>query len=141
MSLHDVANQRAIVDRRALTERLGELPRGKRLTADATDILCDALTAGREEIARRLLSEPGNGRAVAQATAFLHDQLVRITYDFAAERVLDQPPSGIALVGLGGTGRGEMAPFSDLDLMFLTAKAPTPEQERRRNRCFTCCGT
>ena len=130
MSLHDVANQRAIVDRRALTERLGELPRGKRLTADATDILCDALTAGREEIARRLLSEPGNGRAVAQATAFLHDQLVRITYDFAAERVLDQPRSGIALVGLGGTGRGEMAPFSDLDLMFLTAKAPTPEQER-----------
>ncbi len=130
MSLHDVANQRVIVDRRALSERLGVLPRGKRLTVDATDILCDALTAGREEIARRLLSEPGNGRAVAQATAFLHDQLVRVAYDFVAERVLDQPPSGIALVGLGGTGRGEMAPFSDLDLMFLTAKAPTPEQER-----------
>ena len=26
--------------------------------------------------------EPGNGRAAAQATAFLHDQLVRLAYDF-----------------------------------------------------------
>src|SRR5207302_5979098 len=35
-----------------------------------------------------------------------------------------------ALVGLGGTGRGEMGPLSDLDLTVLTAKPPTPEQER-----------
>src|SRR6059058_5046139 len=35
-----------------------------------------------------------------------------------------------AIVGLGGTGRGEMAPFSDLDLMFLTSKAPAADVER-----------
>src|SRR5207302_2515 len=35
-----------------------------------------------------------------------------------------------ALVGLGGTGRGEMGPLSDLDLTVLTTKAATPEQER-----------
>ena len=29
-----------------------------------------------------------------------------------------------SIVGLGGTGRGEMAPYSDLDLMFLTAGKP-----------------
>ena len=33
--------------------------------------------------------EPGNGRAAAQATAFLHDQLVRLAYDFVTERLLD----------------------------------------------------
>src|SRR6185503_19874256 len=72
-----------------------------------------------------------NGRAAAQATAFLHDQLVRLVYDFVTDRLLGQAlGDGLALVGLGGTGRVEMAPYSDLDLMFLTAKAPTAEQER-----------
>ncbi len=28
----------------------------------------------------------------------------------------------ISIVGLGGTGRGEMAPYSDLDLMFLVSQ-------------------
>src|SRR5438105_2972781 len=67
--------------------------------------------------------------ASAQATAFLHDQMVRLVFDFVSE-VLDAPVTGISLVGLGGTGRGEMAPGSDLDLMVLTAKAPGPNEER-----------
>ncbi len=123
--------QRAIIDRRAVADRLAAAGAGNTLTAEAGDILAQALVAGREEVARRLADEPGNGRAAAQATAFLHDQLVRLTYDFVSDRLIDQPPGdGLALVGLGGTGRGEMAPYSDLDLMFLTPKAPTPEQER-----------
>ena len=129
MSL-EVEDPRTIIDRRALADRLQGLPAGKKLTPEATSILRSALEYGRAEIAKRLTEEPGNGRAAAQATAYLHDQLVRLTYDFTAERLLDAPVEGLALVGLGGTGRGEMAPFSDLDLMFLIAKTPTPEQER-----------
>jgi [protein-PII] uridylyltransferase len=123
-------DQRAIVDRRAVADRLAGLRSGKKLAAEACEIFAEALAAGRAEIARRLVDEPGNGRAAAQATAFLHDQLVRLTYDIVCGRMLDAPVDGLALVGLGGSGRGEMAPFSDLDLMFLTAKAPTVEQER-----------
>jgi [protein-PII] uridylyltransferase len=123
-------DQRAIIDRRAVADRLAALRTDKKTTVDACEILAEILGAGRAEVARRLTEEPGKGRAAAQATAFLHDQIVRLAYDFVCARTPDTSPGGLALVGLGGTGRGEMAPFSDLDLMFLTAKAPTAEQER-----------
>ncbi|HEX6603793.1 MAG TPA: [protein-PII] uridylyltransferase [Sphingomicrobium sp.] len=129
MTAPQVDDRRAIIERRAVADRLASLRPGKRLAGDAAAILRDALAAGREEIARRLTAEPGRGRSAAQATAFLHDQLVRLAHDFVAER---QDPGGesLAIVGLGGTGRGEMAPYSDLDLMFLTSKAPTADAER-----------
>ncbi len=127
----DLPNQRAIIDRRAIADRIASLRAGKKLTAAVSSVLQEALAGGRAEIARRLREEPGNGRAAAQAIAFLHDQLVRLAYDVVTGRLLEQPVGdGISIVGLGGTGRGEMAPFSDLDLMFLTAKAATADQER-----------
>ena len=130
MSILDIDNRRAIIDRRAVGGRLAALKPGKKLSSEAGGLLRDALENGRTEIARRLAREPGNGRAAAQATAFLHDQLVRLSYDFVSARLIEQPVEGLSLVGLGGTGRGEMAPFSDLDIMFLTVKAATAEQER-----------
>lgn len=125
-----LSEQRSIIDRRAVADALTGLRPGEKSMRPACKILAEALSAGRAEVARRLAQEPGNGRAAAHATAFLHDQLVRLTYDFVCGHILEQPCQGLALVALGGTGRGEMAPFSDLDLMFLTARAPTAEQER-----------
>jgi [protein-PII] uridylyltransferase len=123
--------QRAIIDRRMVADRLASLRAGKKFTAEAGRILSEVLLQGRAEIARRLSVEPGNGRAAAQATTFLHDQLVRLSWDLVSRKDSASPGHGLSLVGLGGTGRGEMAPFSDLDLMFLSAKAPTADQERR----------
>jgi [protein-PII] uridylyltransferase len=130
MSVFDVENRRAIIDRRAVAERLQTLPERKALARDAAGILRVALDEGRAEVARRLVREPGRGRAAAQATAFLHDQLVRLTYEFVAGRMIHGPSLETCVVGLGGTGRGEMAPFSDVDLMFLTANAPTAAEEQ-----------
>src|SRR4051812_47592316 len=131
MSFLDVENRRAIIDRRALADRIGGLRASKKLTGETAAILRGALEYGRAEIAKRLTEAPGNGRAAAQATAFLHDQLVRLAYDFVTERVLDQPLSGEgALAALGATGRGKRAPSSDPDLMSQMAKPPTADVER-----------
>ena len=89
--LAEVDHQRSILDRRALSDRLAALPGGKSLGSEAMGVLRTAVEHGRAEIAKRLAQEPGNGRAAAQATAFLNDQLVRLAYDFVAGRILDTP--------------------------------------------------
>ena len=122
-----VDRPRAIIDRRGIADALAALPAGPDRKGFAAKLLCEALELGRAEVALRLSLEPDRGRAAARATAYLHDQLVRLAYDFVTA---GDSPEPMALVALGGTGRGEMAPFSDLDLMFLTAAKPSPAQAK-----------
>ena len=128
-----VADRRAIIDRRAVADVLSALP-DEGLMPAATIVLQQALGAGRAEVARRLVAFPARGRSAAAATAFLHDQLLRLAFDLVTTRLFPNPnPTAserIALMGLGGSGRGEMAPFSDVDLMLLVGdrRAPWCEQ-------------
>jgi [protein-PII] uridylyltransferase len=128
--MSDIEQRRAIIDRRALADALAALPRGSGLQPVATQLLREAMSNGRDEIARRVVAEPNRGRAHAFAYAFLADQIVRLAYDFVTQRIYPNPnpttAERIALVGLGGTGRGEMAPFSDIDLMMVVPQGRAP---------------
>lgn len=65
------------------------------------------------------------GIETAQKMARLHDDLVCALFSLAQNQVSENKTKNVTLCAVGGYGRGEMAPFSDLDLLFLgTEKNP-----------------
>ncbi|MBB4101439.1 [protein-PII] uridylyltransferase [Sphingomonas kyeonggiensis] len=122
----NVPNRRALIDRRGVAERLHALQAkdSAKLRAAGTRELQAALDAGRAEIARRLAEHPSRGHEIAASGAFLIDQLLRLLWDFTVERLHPNPnPSAaerMVLIAVGGYGRGEMAPHSDIDIGFIT---------------------
>jgi [protein-PII] uridylyltransferase len=128
-------NPRAIVDRRALlaeAEQVAKLADGARRAA-LLAMFKRAMQRGLDEIRRRF-DQRNIGSEAVRGRCLLVDQIVRVLFDFASLREFRAPnPSKaeqIAIVAVGGYGRGELAPRSDIDLLFLLPYKQTPRGEQ-----------
>ncbi|HAJ46872.1 MAG TPA: [protein-PII] uridylyltransferase, partial [Alphaproteobacteria bacterium] len=99
------------------------------LRAVAVQRLRPALTDGRAAL-KAWLEAGATGLSVAQGLSELLDQLIQVLYDFTVKHVFyaQNPTSAehLALVAVGGYGRGALAPGSDIDLLFVLPYKQTP---------------
>lgn len=136
MSPRRVPGQRAIIDRRALADEVAALfaASGDGGRGDIVKALRRALDTGRAELAGRLAKAPSAGHDVTGGYSFLTDQLLRVIHDHVTTHLYPVPnrtaAERLAILAVGGYGRAEMAPHSDIDIAFITPmkRAPWCEQ-------------
>ena len=133
-----ITKPRDIIDRKALLAELEELAGWSGYTpktqGQVLEIFKRAYRDGWSEVRRRFEEDGVSSRNVAYDNAYLVDQLIRSIYDFALASVYPaaNPTTGeiLSITATGGFGRGELAPFSDVDLMFLLPYKMTPHSEQ-----------
>lgn len=96
-------------------------------------LLKELKSKGFDRISLELRKNPLKARKAISSYAFLTDCLVTSAWKFATEiQFPSHNPTEaekLSIISVGGYGRREMAPFSDVDLLFLTPYKMTPWSE------------
>lgn len=105
------------------------------LRSSIANILSEANVNGRLEIQKQFEKFPFESAKTIASYSFLKDNLISYAFDLVKsilqpKKIKQTTSDYISIIAVGGYGRAQMAPHSDVDLLFLTQAKPNPRVEK-----------